>query len=84
MEDKILSWEKLEEFAAYLRDAEKSTATQEKYLHDVRELMRFAQGQPITKEQVLNWKKRLAAQSYAVRSINSMLAAVNCLLEFLY
>ena len=83
MEDKILSWEKLEAFAAYLRDAEKSTATQEKYLHDVKELMKYAQGQPITKEQVRNWKKRLAAQSYAVRSINSMLAAVNCLLEFL-
>ena len=37
----------------------------------------------ITKELVIAWKKYLVAQGYAVRSINSMLASVNSLLDFL-
>ena len=78
-----LSMKAIEDFAAYLRQEEKSTATQEKYLRDVQAFCRYADRNEITKELVVAWKKRLVEQRYAVRSINSMLASVNSLLDFL-
>ena len=71
------------EFGNYLRCEEKSTATQEKYLRDVHAFRVYADGNEISKELVVDWKKHLVEQGYAVRSINSMLASVNCLLDFL-
>lgn len=71
------------EFANYLRCEEKSAATQEKYLRDVHTFCKYTSGNEISKELVVDWKKYLVEQGYAVRSINSMLASVNCLLEFL-
>ncbi len=78
-----LSIEQIKEFAAYLCREEKSTATQEKYLRDVQAFCEYADGNEITKEQVVAWKKCLIEDGYAVRSINSMLASVNSLLDFL-
>ena len=78
-----LSNKEIKEFANYLRREEKSAATQEKYLRDVREFSVYADGNEITKELVIAWKKRLVGGGYAVRSINSMLASVNSLLDFL-
>lgn len=43
----------------------------------------YADGNEISKELVIAWKKGLLESGYAVRSINSMLASVNSLLEFL-
>ena len=71
------------EFANYLRCEEKSVATQEKYLRDVHTFCKYTSGNEVSKELVVDWKKHLVEQGYAVRSINSMLASVNCLLEFL-
>lgn len=71
------------EFANYLRCEEKSAATQEKYLRDVHTFCKYTSGNEVSKELVVDWKKYLVEQGYAVRSINSMLASVNCLLEFL-
>ena len=71
------------EFDNYLRCEEKSAATQEKYLRDVHTFCKYTSGNEVSKELVVDWKKHLVEQGYAVRSINSMLASVNCLLEFL-
>ncbi len=71
------------EFGNYLRCEEKSAATQEKYLRDVQTFCKYTSGNEVSKELVVDWKKHLVEQGYAVRSINSMLASVNCLLEFL-
>ncbi len=71
------------EFAQYLNREEKSKATREKYQRDVQKFLGFAQDQEITKELVVAWKKALTAEGYTVRSINSMLAGVNGMLEFL-
>lgn len=79
----ILTNDAICEFGNYLRCEEKSAATQEKYLRDVRAFCVYADGNEISKELVVDWKKYLVEQGYAVRSINSMLASVNCLLEFL-
>jgi len=73
----------IREFAGYLCREEKSAATQEKYLRDVRAFRAYAAGRTVTRELVAAWKKQLTRQSYAVRSINSMLASVNSLLDYL-
>lgn len=78
-----LSRKQIKEFLNYLCREEKSTATQEKYLRDVQAFGVYASGTEITKELVVAWKKHLVGQGYAVRSINSMLASVNSLLDFL-
>ncbi len=79
----ILTNDAICEFGNYLRCEEKSAATQEKYLRDVRAFCEYTSGNEISKELVVNWKRYLVEQGYAVRSINSMLASVNCLLDFL-
>ena len=78
-----LSTEVLKEFANHLCREEKSNATQEKYLRDVQAFCVHADGNEISKELIIAWKKTLVESGYAVRSINSMLASVNSLLEFL-
>ena len=78
-----LSSKEIQEFANYLCREEKSAATQEKYLRDVQAFFAYADGYKITKELVVAWKKSLVEHGYAVRSINSMLASINSLLDFL-
>lgn len=82
MEERIITNTKIQDFSDYLLREEKSGATYEKYLRDVRGFMHFVGESPVTKELVVEWKKNLVEQGYAVRSINSMLASVNSLLEF--
>ena len=82
MEHRYLTVDQMKAFAMYLRQAEKSEATIEKYLRDVGAFCRFADGREVTKELVMAWKRALVEQGYAVRSINSMLASVNSLLAF--
>jgi len=72
----------MKEFAAFLYSEEKSPATQEKYLRDVRAFYGFADGKEVTKDLVVAWKKQLVERGYAVRSVNSMLASVNSFLDF--
>lgn len=83
MEERIIDSTRISDYAAFLLREEKSEATYGKYLRDIRKFASFLAGCPVTKEIVVAWKKRLTEQGYAVRSINSMLAAVNSLLDFL-
>ena len=71
------------EYADFLSQEEKSTATQEKYVRDVRTFYEYVGGRELSKQLVIMWKKKLVDQGYAVRSINSMLASVNSFLSFL-
>lgn len=83
MRERFLTLEQCKAFSDYLRREEKSTATREKYLRDVRAFCVYANGGGISKDLVLAWKKHLVDGGYAVRSINSMLASVNSLFAFL-
>lgn len=83
MTKRILTCEHIQQFTVYLRAEEKSDATCEKYLRDVRRFREDTGELPVTKELVAQWKNDLIARGYAVRSINSMLASVNCLLQML-
>ena len=83
MKKRTLSDRNLEQFSLHLLEEEKSTATCEKYLRDVRQFRKFAGKKAVEKELVIAWKRQLQERGYAVRSINSMLASVNSLLRFL-
>lgn len=83
MEKRIIRQETIAEFGKELARAEKSRATREKYVRDVRAFHGFAEGRPVTKERVREWKEALVEKGYAVRSVNSMLASLNSFLAFM-
>ena len=83
MAERIISEETINAFCEYLVLEEKSTATVEKYLRDVRAFHLFAYQQAVTKERMMAYKKFLIEKGYAASSINSMLASLNSLLDFL-
>ena len=83
MKGRILTSKALQSFKKYLREEEKSANTIEKYLRDVRAFAEYLGGAEVTKEAVIAYKSKLLAESYAVRSMNSMLASLNGLFSFL-
>lgn len=72
MAERILSEETINTFREYLVLEEKSTATVEKYLRDVRAFHLFAYQQDVTKERMMAYKKYLIEKGYAASSINSI------------
>ena len=82
MEIRKITEIELQSFHQYLIREEKSTATVEKYLRDVRAFVVFAGEKAVNKELVMAFKQYLQ-ERYAVRSVNSMLASVNSFLNFL-
>ncbi|MBQ2806424.1 MAG: tyrosine-type recombinase/integrase, partial [Clostridia bacterium] len=80
MNNKLTS-RQLNAFARHLRESEKSAATVDKYLRDVRAFYAFTAGREIDKQAVLDYKAHLGAH-YAATSANSMLAALNTYLRF--
>ena len=71
----------IKKFEAYLKEEERSAATIEKYMRDVRLFVSFVRDSEIDKQRVLDYKSKLGAE-YAVSSANSMIAAMNCFLRF--
>ena len=69
-------------FQTYLTENERATATIEKYMRDIRLFTKYAKDKPLNKALVLEYKTSLE-QSYAIRSANSMLAALNAYFRFL-
>ena len=82
MKGKYLTQEIISDFKENLILEERSEATVEKYIRDVTAFSAFANGGEISKEMVIAYKKHLQ-DSYAVRSVNSMLASINSLFAFL-
>lgn len=83
MNERIIQGETISEFGNHLIREEKSKNTIEKYMRDVRAFAAFVGGKIISKELVIGYKQTLVDGGYAVRSINSMLASVNSLLDFI-
>ena len=73
----IVTPQRLAAFRAHLVEEERSAATVEKYLRDVRAFSAFLEGRPATGELSAAWKAHLAAEGYAAASINAKIAAVN-------
>ena len=82
MKGRFLTAAEIAEFKDHLTLEERSAATTEKYIRDVSAFAAYAQKAEITKETVIDYKKRLQ-ERYAVRSINSMLASLNSFFAFL-
>ena len=77
-----LTQEMLEPYREYLMDEERSRATVEKYLRDVRKFLEYlGDDGGVDKEKVRGFKMELM-ENYKISSVNSMLAAVNSFLGF--
>lgn len=83
MYTKTLTEKEIRSFYYYLKEEERSKATLEKYIRDVRSFVFFLDHRELTKELTIEYKQYLLEQGYAVASVNSMLAAVNCFVSFL-
>ena len=78
-----ISKEMLPAYREYLRDEERSRATVEKYLRDVKVFLEYVgENQVLGKERIREYKEELR-ERYKISSANSMLAAVNSFLVFL-
>lgn len=76
-----ITLELINQFAVYLHEQEKSTATIHKYVHDLTALCAWLGGEGLTKSALIYWKERLTGR-YAAASVNTMLASVNSLLNY--
>ena len=81
MEGRVITAKMIAEFKEHLILEERSVATIQKYIQDVKAFMAYAQNSAITKEIAIAYKKYLQ-ENYAVRSVNSMLASINCFFSF--
>ena len=77
----IMGYRQVQAFGTFLLENEKSAATVEKYMHDVRVFSSFVGNRAIDKQLLLEYKAYLG-ERYAVTSANSMLAALNAYLRF--
>ena len=76
MEGRVITAKMIAGFREHLILEERSVATIQKYIRDVKAFMAYAQNSAITKETVIAYKKYLQ-ENYAVRSANSMRASIN-------
>ena len=71
MSEQGLTGYQIQGYAQHLKLEEKSEATLEKYLRDIRAFAAWANGQKISKELTAEWKNHLVEQHYAPTSINA-------------
>ncbi len=70
------------DYENYLTEEEKSMATIEKYLRDVKAFDAFLGERELNKSEVIVYKKAIV-RDYAPASVNSMLVSVNSFLKFI-
>ena len=83
MEDFKLTAERIAAYGRYLKQEERTPATLEKYLRDVRAFALWLDGEAVTREAVTGWKDRLLAERRAPSTVNTALSALNGLFRFL-
>lgn len=82
MKKRVITNQVLWSFEKSLIENEKAQATREKYMRDLRCFAEYVADRPLEKPLVLEYKASLE-QTYAIRSANSMLAALNSFLRFM-
>ena len=76
--------ELLKDYEIFLYEQEKSKATIQKYMCDLRKLVAFSDGREITKLLVIEYKEHLRnKKNYKTSSINSFLVAANRFFEYM-
>ncbi len=83
MREKIFNIETVSRFETHLKMEEKSKATVKKYVADVIAFMEYSGKERITKEKAIAYKQYLINSGYAARSVNSVIASLNSLFEFI-
>lgn len=83
MKERKLTSNLIYSFYKYLIREEKSEATMEKYIRDINVFKSYIGDSSVTKEKVIDYKKYLQIKKYAVSSVNSMLASINSIFDFL-
>ncbi|WP_419035261.1 tyrosine-type recombinase/integrase [Dysosmobacter sp.] len=83
MDNFELTPERITAYGLYLKQEERTPATLEKYLRDVRAFACWLNGDAVTKEAVTGWKERLLAERRAPSTVNAALSALNGLFRFL-
>ena len=81
MQERRITENIIASFQKHLILEERSAATVEKYIRDVRAFAEYVNSE-VAKETVIVYKNHLQ-EHYAVRSVNSMLASINSLFAFL-
>ena len=81
MDQRKLTQQQMQAFRRYLVSEERSAATVEKYLRDVRAFAGYVGEKSVTKDVVMDYKRYLLEENYAARSVNSMLASLNSFLS---
>ena len=72
----------ISDFKEYLLGEEKSEATIDKYIRDIKAFCAFLKGREFEKNDVLGYKAEICVK-YAPASVNSMLSSLNALFAFL-
>ncbi len=84
MEQHCLTYEQITTFATSLYQAERSSATMEKYLRSIRTFFLYLDGRAVTKDIVVAWKDHLQREeNFSPATVNACLAALNDLFAFL-
>lgn len=73
----------LEKYSQFLYEQEKSQATIEKYICDLKKLMQFAGKRELDKRVMIEYKFFLKEMKYKTSSINSFLVAANRFFDFM-
>lgn len=82
MEKRVMDNLKINEFKQNLILEEKSKVTVEKYVRDINKFFKFIGTNEVSKERAIEYKDELKKRGYAVRSINSMISALNAFFVF--
>ena len=82
MNETYITTELLAQYAQQLYEEEKSSATIEKYIRDVRTFSKYAGSQALTKDLTIAYKRDLPTRGYTILSVNSMLTSLNSFLVF--
>lgn len=83
MEQHILSREEIKRYSRWLRTEERSTATLERYLRDIRRFYGWLGSRAVTREIVAEWKEPLLSRRKSTATVNVALSALNSLFRFL-
>ena len=83
MEIRIITSDMTVSFGQHLREEERSAATVEKYLREVRLFAAFLNGGEVSKDSVARWKAHLQADNYNPSTINGKLSALDRFLAFM-
>lgn len=82
MEKKIITTKHIVSFGQFLREDERSAATVEKYLREIRLFVAFLNDNEVSKTSVAQWKERLLEDNYNPTTINGKLSAIDRFLSF--